>query len=90
MLFGDTREPVSRGDVLTALIPYAAAHVAGGGKLGHVTRHILGLYHGQPRGRVFRRHLSENAVLAGASGDVLGQALALVSGPPAPEQEAAA
>ena len=89
MLFGDTREPVSRGDVLTALIPYAAAHVAGGGKLGHVTRHILGLYHGQPRGRVFRRHLSENAVLAGASGDVLGEALALVSGP-AREQEAAA
>ena len=89
MLFGDTREPVSRADVLTALIPYAAAHVAGGGKLGHVTRHILGLYHGQPRGRVFRRHLSENAVLAGASGDVLGEALALVSGP-AHEQEAAA
>lgn len=89
MLFGDTREPISRGDVLAALIPYAAAHVAGGGKLGHVTRHILGLYHGQPRGRVFRRHLSENAVLAGASGDVLGEALALVSGP-AREQDAAA
>ncbi len=89
LLFGDTRAPVTRGEAIAALMPYVTAHVGGGGKVSQVTRHILGLYHGQPRGRLFRRHLSENATLAGASADVLGEALDLV-GAAMPEREAAA
>ena len=36
-----------------------------------MTRHILGLFHGQPRARAFRRHLAENAHLDGAGLEVL-------------------
>ena len=51
------------------------AELAGGAKLNHITRHILGLYQQVPGARKFRRHLSENAYKPGADLQVLGQAL---------------
>jgi tRNA-dihydrouridine synthase A len=79
-LFGDARTPVSRADVLERLVPYVEAALADGVRLHSITRHILGLYHGVPRGRQFRRHLSERAPRPGAGVDVLREALAIVAG----------
>ena len=73
--------PPSRRDVIEALIPYAERHLAAGGRLNNVARHILGLYHGRPRARAFRRHLSERAPREGAGIGVLEEALRLVEGP---------
>ena len=70
--------PLTRAEAVRALVPYVDAHFARGGRLSNVTRHILGLYHGQPRGRLFRRTLSEEGVKAGAGVEVLMEALALV------------
>jgi len=78
-IFGASTEPVSRDAALSSLIPYVDAHIARGGKLSNVTRHVLGLYHGEPRGRLFRRHLSERAVLAGANSDVVREAIDVVA-----------
>lgn len=78
-IFGETAPSLSRAAAIEALLPYVEAHVARGGKLSNVTRHILGLYHGEPRGRLFRRHLSERAVVAGADAQVLRDALAVVT-----------
>lgn len=89
-LFDDAGAEISRAQALTQLIPYAEAHVRRGGRLSQVTRHVLGLYHGEPRGRQFRRHLSENAVLAGATADVLREAIAVVSRAPVGVREAEA
>jgi tRNA-dihydrouridine synthase A len=82
LLFGEAGSPASREAVLEALIPYVERHVAAGGRLNNITRHVLGLYHGQPRGRAFRRHLSENAVRERAGVDVLEAAIAVVRGRP--------
>jgi tRNA-dihydrouridine synthase A len=79
-LFGAAGETRSREDVLEALIPYAEGHIAAGGRLNNVTRHVLGLYHGRPRGRAFRRHLSENAVREGAGIGVLTGAIEIARG----------
>lgn len=79
-IFGAAGEPISRAEVLERLLPYVARHVASGGRLNNVARHILGLYHGQPRARAFRRHLSEQAVKCGAGVDVLRKAMALFEG----------
>jgi len=79
-LFSDTRPPPSRRDVLEALIPYIERHLRGGGRLNNVTRHILGLYHGQPRARAFRRHLSERAPRTGAGIEVLIEAMEIAEG----------
>lgn len=80
LFFGDAREPVSRVQALQALVPYMQAHLARGGRLNNITRHILGIYHGEARSRAFRRHLSENAVRDGAGIDVLAQAVGVVEG----------
>jgi tRNA-dihydrouridine synthase A len=77
-LFGETRPQPSRRAVLEALFPHIERHLAAGGRLSNVTKHVLGLYHGEPRGRLFRRHLSENATRAGAGPEVLAEAIALV------------
>jgi tRNA-dihydrouridine synthase A len=73
--FGETAAPLSRGEIIERLLPYVQAHVAAGGRLNNIARHILGLYHGQPRARAFRRHLSERAVKDGAGTEVLLEAL---------------
>ena len=72
--FGSTTPTLSRADILRALEPYAGAHVAHGGKLNNITRHILGLYHQQPRGRLFRRFLSESVTKRDAGADIIMQA----------------
>ncbi len=89
-IFGEDTPVPSREEVLEALIPYAGRHVSGGGRLNNITRHVLGLYHGRPRGRAFRRHLSEHAVRSGAGADVLEAALEIARGNIRPEPRASA
>ena len=61
VIFGDPKKPRSREDIVYQMLPYIDAHMAEGGKLGQVTRHMLGLFAGQPGARYWKRHLSENA-----------------------------
>ncbi len=76
-LFGVDTAPPTRAEALAALLDHARTHVARGGRLNNIARHVLGLYHGRPGGRAFRRHLSERAVREGAGAEVLVQALEL-------------
>jgi len=79
--FFDTRDaPLARRVVLEKLKPYIESHLQNGGRLNNVTRHILGLYHGQPRGRLYRRHLSEHAPRPSSDVHVVEEAVALVEG----------
>lgn len=78
-LFGMDSPLKSRDDVIAELLPFAEQHLAQGGQLNHVTRHILGLYHGVPGAKKFRRHLSENAYKKEAGISILAEAYALVS-----------
>jgi tRNA-dihydrouridine synthase A len=81
-VFGGTGASPSRREVLQQLIPYAQRHLQAGGRLNNITRHILGLYHGRPRARAFRRHLSERAPRDGAGIDVLLEAIEIAEGEP--------
>ena len=78
-LFGMDSPLKSRDDVIVELLPFAEQHLAQGGQLNHITRHILGLYQGIPGARKFRRHLSENAYKKEAGIRILAEAYALVS-----------
>lgn len=79
-LFGSNERPPSRLEVLDAFVPYVEAGLSGGARLNQMTRHILGLFHGQPRARAFRRHLAENAHLDGAGIEVLEAARRIIAG----------
>jgi len=73
--FGGTLK--SRGDLLRAYRPYVETQLARGVQLKHITRHVLGLFAGQPGGRAFRQVLSEGAHKPGADWALVERALAL-------------
>jgi tRNA-dihydrouridine synthase A len=75
-IFGVPAPHRRREDVVAAMRPYIAAHLAAGGKLHQVTRHMLGLFAGQPGARQWRRVLSERANQPGAGLAVLDEAMA--------------
>lgn len=72
---GFAPDPVAVAD---AMRPYIAAHLAAGGRLHQITRHMLGLFTGRPGARGWRRVLSEQASRDGAGLEVLDVALAQV------------
>ncbi len=74
-LWGDSFAP-DRIAVVDAMRPYIADHLAQGGRLHQITRHMLGLFTGKPGARGWRRVLSENASRSGADLDVIDRALA--------------
>ena len=61
------------------MLPYIEAHLAGGGRLGQITRHMLGLFAGRPGARQWRRILSEGAHKPGAGPELVEAALAEVA-----------
>ncbi|MFN3147803.1 MAG: tRNA dihydrouridine(20/20a) synthase DusA [Paracoccaceae bacterium] len=78
-IFGDDSAPRSVAEVVEAMRPHIAAHLAGGGRLHQVTRHMLGLFAGRPGARAWRRILSEGATRPGAGLDLLDRALDAVA-----------
>jgi tRNA-dihydrouridine synthase A len=77
--YGSKHAIISREQVLEKMKPYIENHLSNDGKLNHVTRHMLGLFHGLPGGRIWRRHLSEHAFKAEAGIEVMEQAYRLVA-----------
>ena len=67
--------PPDRHEVVAKMIPYIEAELARGERLGRISRHMLGLFTGQPGARAWRRYISENAFRDDAGPDVLLQAL---------------
>jgi len=67
-------EGKSRAEVVQAMARYAAGQAS----LRHVARHMLGLYHGHPRARLWRRLLSDPARLAQNDPRLLLEALEAV------------
>jgi tRNA-dihydrouridine synthase A len=61
-----------------AFVSYVVHEVERGTRLTAMTRHLLGLFHGVPGARAFRRHLATEGIKPGAGADVLIRALALV------------
>lgn len=65
-------------EICDVMCAYAERHIARGGRLVHVTRHMVGLFHGQPGARRFRQILSTEAPQQGAGSEVLRKAFAAV------------
>ncbi|MEW6091769.1 MAG: tRNA dihydrouridine(20/20a) synthase DusA [Pseudomonadota bacterium] len=80
---GESAAPRSRLEVLEAFLPYVERELARGTHLHAMTRHILGLFQGQPGARAFRRHISENAPRPGAGIEVIREAMQKVASVPA-------
>jgi tRNA-dihydrouridine synthase A len=80
-LFDPSAAVVDGVKAIELLYSYIEQELSRGAHLGHITRHILGLFQGIPGARQWRRHLSENAHKPGADISVVEQALAMVTRP---------
>ena len=73
---GGSGLPAGRHEVIMRMRPYIERELAAGGALKHMTRHMLGLFAGQPGARAWRRCLSERAHIDGSGFEVIERALA--------------
>jgi tRNA-dihydrouridine synthase A len=78
-LFGDTGA-VTSFEAVGRYRPYVARQLEQGVHLAAMTRHMLGLFHGAPGARTWRRILTVEGVKPGAGLEVIDRALAAVSG----------
>ncbi|HIK09014.1 MAG TPA: tRNA dihydrouridine(20/20a) synthase DusA [Oscillatoriaceae cyanobacterium M33_DOE_052] len=74
-IYGDNTTPPTRHQVATAMLPYIEFWLTQGLKLHQISRHMLGLFAGQPGSRAWKRHISENAHLPNAGAEVIAAAL---------------
>lgn len=77
VLWGDVPPFAAPAEVAVAMRPMIVDHIAKGGRLHQYTRHMLGLFHGQPGARAWKRTLSEGASKGGI--EVYDAALAQVT-----------
>ena len=71
-----------RRAIVERMFPYIEKELANGERLNRITRHMLGLFAGQPGARAWRRTISENAHKPDAGPEVLRKALAVIPGAP--------
>lgn len=74
LVYGDDHAPVTRVELRDAMMDYSAVRIAEGSRLSHITRHMVGLFSGQPGARRFRQILSTDATKPNAGPEVIARA----------------
>ncbi|MCU4675510.1 tRNA dihydrouridine(20/20a) synthase DusA [Catenovulum sp. 2E275] len=77
-IYDQTANTMNRFDVAEAMLEYMEIETAQGATSWHIARHMLGLFNGQPKARLWRRFLSENARQFPQGNDLLKQAIQLM------------
>lgn len=77
-LFGSSNTP-NADAVIDAMVAYAERQISDGISVGRVTRPMLGLFHGLPGARAWRRTLTEGAASRPNNANVIREAYAIVS-----------
>lgn len=74
-LFGASVDIKTRWQIAEQMLPYIEAELANGTRLHQITRHMLGLFHGEPGARTYRRILSSEGNRQNAGVEVFKSAL---------------
>ncbi|MGO2510144.1 MAG: tRNA dihydrouridine(20/20a) synthase DusA [Vibrio hibernica] len=78
LLFGCDKPIKKRRQIVQGMYPYIEQQLLNGASLGHMTRHMLGLFQAMPGARQWRRYISENAHKKGSGIEVVEAALAKI------------
>ncbi|WP_112478490.1 tRNA dihydrouridine(20/20a) synthase DusA, partial [Vibrio variabilis] len=78
LIFGLDTPVKKRKQVVEEMYPYIERQLSNGSYLGHISRHMIGLFQAMPGARQWRRYISENAHKKGAGIEVLETALAKI------------
>jgi tRNA-dihydrouridine synthase A len=74
-LFGEMAADVSSEAAVRAYLPYVRSELGRGTPLAAMTRHMLGLFHGRPGARAWRRILTVEGARPGAGVEVIERGL---------------
>jgi tRNA-dihydrouridine synthase A len=74
-IFGVDKPVKKRSQVVEEMYPYIEQQLSNGSNLGHISRHMIGLFQNMPGARQWRRYISENAHKSGSGIEVLQAAL---------------
>jgi len=74
-IYADEGKVLSRKQILEQYFSYIEQQMGQGVYLKQMSRHLLGLFQGQPGAKAWRRYISENAHKEGAGIEVLQQAM---------------
>jgi len=77
-IYGSEEKPKDISEVIESMCEYVDRHIADGGRLSHISRHMIGLFTGQPGARRWRQMLSTDASKPDANSNLLRQAYASV------------
>ncbi|WP_175869082.1 tRNA dihydrouridine(20/20a) synthase DusA [Bartonella gabonensis] len=78
--YGEPQNNLSESDLIETMCDYADRHIALGGRLSHVTRHMIGLFHGRDGVRRWRQILSTEATKPNADIYILKEAFSALIG----------
>jgi len=73
--YADAHAVKTRAEVVMAMLPYIEQQLEQGARVWNIARHMLGLFQGQPGGRIWRRYLSEQGTKTGTGVELLTDAL---------------
>jgi tRNA-dihydrouridine synthase A len=79
LIFGSESLIENRHQIIEALIPYVDKEISAGTPINRITRHILGLFQGQPGAKKWRRMLSEESHKSGSESSLISRAAAQVA-----------
>jgi tRNA-dihydrouridine synthase A len=71
LFYGDEHSIPTRQELINAYLPYINQQLHMGVRLNNITRHLLGLFHGQPGAKQWRRYLSDPKTLKQSDADQL-------------------
>ena len=74
LFFGSVDAPVTFDAIIDAMMAYTERHLAQGGRVHHVTRHMIGLFQGRKGARRWRQILSSEAVRDDADETLIAKA----------------
>jgi tRNA-dihydrouridine synthase A len=77
--YGASGEPPDERAVVEGLFAYIEQELAKGTRLSHITRHLLGLFHGASGARRWRQILTVGAIRPDADLLIVSEALAAVA-----------
>jgi len=79
VVYGAPTTEIDWSVIRDAMMEHAGRHIASGGRLGHVTRHMIGLFQGVEGARRYRQILSSDATRPGAGPEVIALAFEAVT-----------
>lgn len=77
--YADTHAVLTRQEIMAAYLPFMEAQLAQDVPLSAMTRHLMGLFQGQPGARQWRRSLSENTIKRDNDINIVKNALNLMA-----------